>query len=103
MESQQQSVVELAEYKFEHNSLVELGFENQSTKLQLLDHSNDLQFQFYYGGNKVSTQVFDEQQYKYKHFMKVPVKVDTTKMVMSPMPGQMVSISVEAGQTVVDG
>ena len=49
------------------------------------------------------TQVFDEQQYKYKHFMKVPVKIDTSKMVMSPMPGSVVSISVEAGQNVVDG
>lgn len=51
----------------------------------------------------MTTQVFDEQQYKYKHFMKVPVKIDTSKMVMSPMPGSVVSISVEVGQTVVDG
>jgi propionyl-CoA carboxylase alpha chain len=35
--------------------------------------------------------------------MKVPVKLDTSKMIMSPMPGTIISISVEAGQTVQDG
>ena len=35
--------------------------------------------------------------------MKVPEKIDTARMVMSPMPGAIVSISVKEGQTVVDG
>lgn len=35
--------------------------------------------------------------------MKVPEKLDTAKMVMSPMPGAIVSIAVQVGQTVVDG
>lgn len=47
--------------------------------------------------------MYDEAQFKYKHFMKVPEKLDTAKMVMSPMPGAIVSIAVQVGQTVVDG
>jgi propionyl-CoA carboxylase alpha chain len=35
--------------------------------------------------------------------MKVPEKLDTAKMVMSPMPGAIVSIAVQVGQNVVDG
>jgi propionyl-CoA carboxylase alpha chain len=62
-----------------------------------------LSFDFYFRGNKIKTHVYDEAQYKYKHIMKVPEKIDTASMVMSPMPGAIVSISVKEGQTVVDG
>lgn len=35
--------------------------------------------------------------------MPPPIKRDLTKMILSPMPGAVISISVESGQTVVDG
>lgn len=35
--------------------------------------------------------------------MAPPVKLDLTKSIISPMPGAIVSVSVEAGQTVVAG
>lgn len=35
--------------------------------------------------------------------MPPPIKRDLTKMILSPMPGAIVSINVENGQTVVDG
>lgn len=35
--------------------------------------------------------------------MAPPKKIDHAKSVLSPMPGAIVSISVEAGQTVLDG
>lgn len=31
------------------------------------------------------------------------VKVDTTKSILSPMPGAVVSVAVQPGDTVVDG
>ena len=31
------------------------------------------------------------------------VKIDTTKSILSPMPGAVVSVSVQPGDTVVDG
>ena len=69
----------------------------------MLKSENDHKFDFYYQGGKVETLVYDETQFKYKQFMAPPVKIDTTKSLLSPMPGAVVSISVEPGQTVVDG
>jgi propionyl-CoA carboxylase alpha chain len=60
-------------------------------------------FNFQFRGHDIKTKVFDPRQYKYKHFMAEPVKLDTAKMVLSPMPGAIVSMNVEQGQTVVDG
>jgi len=51
----------------------------------------------------VETRVYDENQYRYKDYMAPEVKIDTTKSILSPMPGAVVSVSVAPGDTVVDG
>lgn len=51
----------------------------------------------------METFVYDPIQYKYKGYMAPPVKIDTTKSILSPMPGAVVSTSVVPGQDVVDG
>ena len=58
---------------------------------------NDLKFDFYYKGGKVNTVIYDEIQFKYKHHMAPPAKVDHSKSIISPMPGAVVSFSVVAG------
>lgn len=63
----------------------------------------ELHYNFYYKGNTVEALVYDQAQYKYKKFMAPPKKIDFAKSVLSPMPGAIVSVSVEAGQTVQDG
>jgi len=35
--------------------------------------------------------------------MAPPTKLDHSKSIISPMPGTVVSVNVQAGQTVVDG
>jgi acetyl/propionyl-CoA carboxylase alpha subunit len=35
--------------------------------------------------------------------MPLPKKIDSAKVIMSPMPGAIISVNVVAGQTVVDG
>jgi biotin carboxyl carrier protein len=90
-------------FSFEHNSLVKVGNSEGTDVLQLLSSDNDMKFDFYFKGGKVETVVYDEAQYKYKQFMAPPVKIDTSKSLLSPMPGAVVSISVEPGQHVVDG
>jgi len=62
-----------------------------------------LKFDLYYQGGKVETMVYDETQFKYKQHMAPIVKIDTSKSLLSPMPGAVVSVSVEPGQTIVDG
>ena len=51
----------------------------------------------------METIVYDEAQFKYKHHMAPPVKIDSAKMIQSPMPGAVVSVNVAAGDKVVDG
>jgi len=68
-----------------------------------LSADDDIKFNFYYQGGKVETLVYDENQYRYKQYMAPVVKIDTTKSILSPMPGAVVSVSVQPGDTVVDG
>ena len=95
--------IDMSSFAFEHNSLIKMDSSEGHKTLQLLNVNNDLQFDFYYAGGKVETLVYDELQYKYKHHMAPPVKIDHTRQIISPMPGAVVSVSVEPGQTVVDG
>lgn len=91
-------------YAFEHNSLIKLNIENRGNEtFQLTGQKNELRFDFYYKGGKVETLAYDESQYKYKKHMAPPVKIDHSRSILSPMPGLMITVDVEAGQTVVDG
>lgn len=47
--------------------------------------------------------VYTPAQFKYKHHMPEPVQIDYAKSIISPMPGTIVSTSVQAGDTVVEG
>lgn len=103
MESGTSQSIDLSSFEFEHNSLVKMDGSDGQKTLQLLNISNDLNFDFHYGGGKIETIVYDETQYKYKKHMAPPVKIDSAKMIMSPMPGSVVSVSVKEGENVVDG
>jgi propionyl-CoA carboxylase alpha chain len=65
--------------------------------------NDNIRYNFYYKGNNVELLIFEEKQYKYKSHMPVQKKVDSSKLVMSPMPGAIVSVSVKQGDKVVDG
>ena len=54
-------------------------------------------------GSQVEAAVYDPTQFRLKGFMAAPKKIDQAKSVLSPMPGAIVSVSVEPGQTVVEG
>ena len=54
-------------------------------------------------GSQVEATVLDHAQYKLKGFMSPPKKIDHAKSVLSPMPGAIVSLAVEVGQTVSEG
>jgi len=47
--------------------------------------------------------IFDEVQSQYKHIMPEPTKLDTAKSIISPMPGAVVQVFVNPGDSVVDG
>lgn len=47
--------------------------------------------------------MYNEHQYALKNYMAPPKKVDHAKSIISPMPGSIVSVSVEPGQAVAEG
>jgi propionyl-CoA carboxylase alpha chain len=54
-------------------------------------------------GSEVEVSVFNQAQFNVKKYMAPPKKMDHAKSVLSPMPGSIVSISIEVGQTIVEG
>ena len=96
LESKQSTEVDLASFDYEHNSLIKMQASGAigSQTFQLLSSDNDIKFDFYFEGGKVETRVYDEAQYKYKDHMAPIVKIDTTKSILSPMPGAVVSVAV---------
>jgi propionyl-CoA carboxylase alpha chain len=51
----------------------------------------------------VRTVVYDDRQYAQKQYMAPPIIPDLSKKLISQMPGGVISILVEEGQTVLDG
>jgi acetyl/propionyl-CoA carboxylase alpha subunit len=94
---------EINQLDYEHNSLIHIQTSEENFTVQSLGNKNDLMFDFHYQGGRVKTRIYDENQFKYKGHMAPPVKVDHSRSILSPMPGSIVSVSVEPGQTVVDG
>ena len=71
--------------------------------VQFVDVQNGTKYRFYHRGSNVDVEVYDEAQFAVKKYMPALKKMDTSKIVISPMPGAVISVSVNAGQTVVDG
>jgi propionyl-CoA carboxylase alpha chain len=62
-----------------------------------------IRYTFNLKGNSVKISVYNEAQFKYKHFMPVPATIDYAKSIISPMPGAIVQVFVQPGDHVVAG
>jgi propionyl-CoA carboxylase alpha chain len=71
--------------------------------VQFVDVKDGHKFNFYYRGSNVQLTLYDEAQYALKDFMPIQKKRDLSKVMISPMPGGIVSVSVKDGDHVVDG
>ena len=71
--------------------------------LQFMDVKNGNKYSFYYKGSYVNVDVFEQEQFELKKYMAEIKPRDTAKLILSPMPGGIVSVSVVPGQVVVDG
>jgi propionyl-CoA carboxylase alpha chain len=89
-------------FALHHETLIKASVENEMKTAQLVDVVNN-KYNFYYRGSNVAVEVYDADQYAVKKFMPILKLRDTSKLIISPMPGAIVSVSVAAGQTVVDG
>ena len=90
---------ETIEWNMPNSAILELQSEHGYSSIQFLGQpsNEDLKFDFFFKGSRVQTKVYDPIQYKYKHHMAPEVKLDLTKSIISPMPGAVVSVAVEAG------
>ncbi|PVZ97463.1 hypothetical protein BB558_003036 [Smittium angustum] len=75
-----------------------------STKfvIQFLDQT-PLGLQLQYKGSKFMINILSKAQEQLMKYMKEKKKVDTSNLVLAPMPGTIVSVSVEKGQKVAEG
>ena len=87
----------------EYGTLVRFQMNGKDTILQFVKAQDGLNFEYNLKGNKIQAQVYDQAQFEVKGYMAPPKKIDYAKSIISPMPGAIVSVSVEPGQVVQDG
>ena len=66
------------------------------------DVTGEIKMQMYGADTKILLQSPREYELS-RSYMHVPIKADTANMVLSPMPGLLISYAVKPGDTVVDG
>lgn len=93
----------VSNFEFIKQSLIKLEAGGEKSTLQYVGKQSELNHTYYFAGGHVKCMLFDERQWQHKKHMAPPTKIDYSKVVMSPMPGAVVSINVEVGQKVVDG
>ncbi|KAJ1952319.1 hypothetical protein EC988_003620, partial [Linderina pennispora] len=82
--------------------VVKRDSETTNITLQYLDPL-PLGFRVQYLGTKFDIDVLSPRQRELMKFMKEKEKLDTSKLVLSPMPGTIVSVAVSAGDVVAEG
>ena len=99
----QSTKVNVADQDLQFGSLLRFKLNGEDKLVQFLESKEGMNFKYYFHGNTVDIEVYDQQQKDYKKYMAPPAKIDYAKLVQSPMPGSIVSLSVEVGQTVMEG
>ena len=103
LENNQTQKINATNFDFEYGSLLRFDSEGERRLIQFEDVREEVNLHFSMKGSQVEVAVYDEAQFKLKGYMAPPKKIDHAKSVLSPMPGAIVSVSVEPGQTVVEG
>jgi len=85
------------------NAMLKMSINGNDERVQFTGSNNDLEFGYYYKGANRKVNVYDERQHAVAKHMPEPKVLDLAKMIISPMPGVIVSVSVEVGQTVSVG
>ena len=103
MESNKTSNLKADNFDFEYGALIRFDSDGKRNLIQFEETKEEVNHFFSVKGSQVEVAVYDPAQFKVKKYMAPPKKIDHAKSVLSPMPGAIVSISVEPGQAVVEG
>lgn len=85
------------------DSVVQATLNDESTAVQLISRQANGQLRIRYHGTAMDIPVFPGHVAELKVHMKEKPKLDTSKLIMSPMPGVVRAVSVELGQIVGEG
>ncbi|EPZ32472.1 Propionyl-CoA carboxylase alpha chain, mitochondrial [Rozella allomycis CSF55] len=84
------------------NPLLYLTTDSGKITIQYLDRL-DLGYRLQYFGTKFDVKVLNKAQYELSKYMIPKPKLDTSKVIVSPMPGTVVSVAVKPGDIVAQG
>jgi propionyl-CoA carboxylase alpha chain len=105
--TEKKSVISMHDFTYRYNSLVKFNSTKDNTTqhniLQLYGITNQLGYNWLYNGTIIKAKGYSPRQFALKGFMAPPKVIDYGKYVMSPMPGAIVSVSVNSGDIVEDG
>lgn len=85
------------------NPVVDVVINGVQKAIQVQHESNTGVFNAQYCGASFDIVVMSVEEYKLSQFMKEPQVLDTSNLILSPMPGTLVSYAVEDGDEVVEG
>lgn len=85
------------------NPVVEVVINGEQKAVQIETEDSTGLFSAQYGGANVECLVMSLEEYKLSRYMKEPKLVDTSNLLLSPMPGTLVSYAVEDGDEVLVG
>jgi propionyl-CoA carboxylase alpha chain len=95
--------INASNFDFDYGSLLRFDANGERRLIQFEETKDEVNLHFAMKGSQVEIAVYDEAQFRLKGFMAPPKKIDHAKSVLSPMPGAIVSVSVEVGQAVQEG
>lgn len=82
---------------------IPLDHDEDPLTVQLINRQANGVLRIRYKGTALNVLVMPEKAYNYSQFMIAKPKMDTTKVVLSPMPGVVKGIAVEVGDMVGEG
>lgn len=90
--------------EFQSNSrVISLLVNGEDKFMQLKNEDSTGTFVIRSNGADFNIIVMSPEEYKLSRYMHEPHKLDTTNLILSPMPGTLISYSVKDGDSVVDG
>lgn len=85
------------------NPIIDVVVNGKDKTLQIQNEDNTGLFGVRYEGAALDVLVMTPAEYELSRHMKKPKELDTSDMVLSPMPGTLISYAVEDGEAVVEG
>ncbi|EEC43566.1 carboxylase propionyl-coa carboxylase [Phaeodactylum tricornutum CCAP 1055/1] len=83
--------------------LCDMTIDGVSRSVQVLGESNEGELKLQMYGADVIVTIQSEREYELSAHMHEPLKIDTSSLILSPMPGTLISYAVDEGDYVEEG